>query len=173
MGDAADRSGPARLLRRLAAVFYDFLLVVALAFVATFAMLPLTHGEAILTPAQGAIGHAYHALLVAVVFAYFGWSWTRSGETLGLKAWRLRLETDIGGRIGWRGAARRFLLGTGLCLLAVIGLWFLRAPGSALAAAGAVLLLLPAVLNTLWIAVDPAGRSLLDVATQTRVVRKS
>jgi uncharacterized RDD family membrane protein YckC len=171
MGDESSKAAAAGLLRRLAALLYDLLLVVALAFVATFAMLPLTHGEAILTSAQGVVGRLYHALVFAVVFGYFGWCWTRTGQTLGLKAWRARLVTDIGGRLGWAGAAGRFLLGGGLAVLAIAGLWFLRAPGSDLARAGAALLVAPAVFNYLWIVVDRQRRSLLDIAGRTRVVR--
>ena len=77
---------PAGLPRRLAAVLYDSLLAVAIAFVATFAMLPLTGGEAILASTQGALEHAYRAVLMLVLFAYFGGCWTRSGQTLGLRA---------------------------------------------------------------------------------------
>ena len=171
MGDESSKGTPAGLARRLVALLYDALLVVALAFVVTFAMLPLTHGEAILTSSQGAIGGAYRALLCAVAFGYFGWCWTRTGQTLGLKAWRMRLETDIGGRLDWTGAAARFLLGAGLGVLAGIGLWYLRTPGSSLHRAGAALLAAPLVANFLWMYVDPARRSLLDVAGKTRVVR--
>ena len=171
MGDESSRGTPAGLARRLAALLYDSLLVVALAFAVTFAMLPLTRGEAILTSSQGWIGRAYHAILVAAAFGYFGWCWTRTGQTLGLKAWRMRLETDIGGRIGWTGAAARFLLGTGMAILAGIGLWNLQSPGSALHGAGAALLVAPLAANYLWIAFDPAGRSLLEIAGRTRILR--
>jgi uncharacterized RDD family membrane protein YckC len=171
MGDESTKGTPAGLLRRLAALLYDLLLVIGLAFVATFAMLPLTHGEAILTSTQGSIGRAYHALLLAAVFGYFGWCWTRSGQTLGMKAWRLKLETDIGGRLSWRGAIARFLLGTGIAVLAIIGLWYLRAPDSTLAHTGAALMLAPVIVNYGWTLCDPAGRSLLDVTCRTRVLR--
>ncbi len=59
-----------------------------LPFVATFALLPLSGGEAILTATQGIVGQLYHALLVLLVFGYFGLCWTRSGQTLGMRAWR-------------------------------------------------------------------------------------
>src|SRR5688572_11963889 len=114
----------AGLLRRLSALFYDLLLVIALAFVATFAMLPLTRGEAILPATQGGIAHAYHAVLVLVVFAYFGWCWTRSGQTLGMRAWRLELLDSAGQRLRWPGAIARFLLGTGIAFLAMLGAWY-------------------------------------------------
>lgn len=171
MGDDSPKGRPAGLARRLAALLYDSLLVVALAFVVTFAMLPLTHGEAILTSSQGWIGRAYHAVMVAVVFGYFGWCWTRTGQTLGLKAWRMRLDTDIGGRLGWGGAATRFLLGTAIVVLAGIGLWALRATHGALHTAGAALMVAPLVLNYGWVAFDPAKRSLLEIVGRTRVLQ--
>jgi uncharacterized RDD family membrane protein YckC len=163
----------AGLLRRLSALFYDLLLVVALAFVATFAMLPLTHGEAILSSTQGPVAHAYHAVLALVVFAYFGWCWTRSGQTLGMKAWRLELQDTTGQRLRWPGAIARFLLGTGIAFLALLGAWHLRRPESWLHSAGATLLLAPLLLNFAWISFDRAGRSLQDVALRARVLRRA
>jgi uncharacterized RDD family membrane protein YckC len=161
----------AGLPRRLAAVFYDSLLAVAIAFVATFAMLPLTGGEAILASTQGALGHAYRAVLMVVLFAYFGGCWTRSGQTLGMKAWRIQLVGAEGGKLGWTGALGRFLLGTGMTILAVLGAWQLRRPAGTLAAAGAVALLLPLVVNFAWVPFDGAGRSLQDLATGARLRR--
>ena len=162
---------PAGLLRRLAALCYDLLLVIALAFVATFAMLPLTGGEAILASTQGALAHAYHALWMLVVFAYFGWCWTRSGQTLGMRAWRIELQDIAGRRVGWPGAITRFLLGTGVVFLAVLGAWYLRHASGWLQAVGAAGLLAPLVLNFAWIPFDGASRSLLDHVGGVRVRR--
>lgn len=162
---------PAGLLRRLAALFYDLLLAIALAFVATFAMLPLSRGEAILSSTQGFLGHAYHALLALLAFAYFGWSWTRSGQTLGMRAWRIRLEPAAGGRLTWTESLIRFLLGTGLAWLAAIGAWYLSRPGFPLGAAGAAALVAPLVLNYAWIPFDAERRSLQDLAGRARVRR--
>jgi uncharacterized RDD family membrane protein YckC len=157
--------------RRLAALFYDFLLVIALAAVTTFAMLPLTHGEAILPSTQGGIAHAYHLVLLLLTFGYFGWSWTRSGQTLGMKAWRIELQAAGGGRLGWPGAVGRFLLGAGIALLAVLGAWYLRRPASALGATGAAALVAPLAINYGWMPFDAAKRTLQDLAGNARVVR--
>ena len=115
---------PAGLFRRLAALCYDALVAVALGFVATFAMLPLTRGEAILTATQGLVAHAYHALLVLLVFAYFGWSWTRSGQTLGMRAWRIRVVRTDGGALTWRQSLARFAAGVVAAAPAGLGLWW-------------------------------------------------
>ena len=162
----------AGLLRRLAALAYDVLLVIAVAFVATFAMLPLTGGEAILTSTQGPVGHIYHAVVLVAVFAYFGWCWTQSGQTLGMKAWRIRLEAPDGRRINWAGAFVRFALGVALVWIAALGGWHLARPGGTIAGAGAAAMIAPLVANFAWIPFDTAGRSLLDLATRSRVVRR-
>ncbi len=171
MGDATATAVSAGLFRRLAALLYDALLATALAFVASFAMLPLTGGDALLTSTQGIVGSLYHLLWPLVVFAYFGWSWTRSGQTLGLRAWRLRLETESGGRIGWLAAAGRYLLGLALFWLACVGAWYLSRGQSPLTVIGAIALIAPLVLNFSWVAFDLKRRSLIDLAARTRVRR--
>ena len=171
--DAKSRAGqPAGLLRRLAALFYDSLLVIALAFVATFAMLPIAHGEAILVSTQGALPHAYHAVLLVIVFGYFGWCWTRSGQTLGMRAWRLELQDAGGRRLGWPAAMVRFLLGIAIALLAALGAWYLRRLDNGMQSAGGAALLAPLVLNFAWIPFDGGGRSLQDLACRARVLRR-
>jgi len=170
--DQKSRAGqPAGLLRRLAALFYDLLLVIALAFVATFAMLPLTHGEAILASTQGALAHAYHAVWLLAVLAYFGWSWTRTGQTLGMRAWRIALRDTGERQLGWPGALVRFLLGAGIAFLAVLGTWHLWHSQGWLQSAGATALLMPLVLNFAFVPFDGAGRSLQDLVGGARVVR--
>lgn len=162
---------PAGLFRRLAAQIYDGLLVVALWFIATFAVLPLTGGEAITPATQGAFDWLYRAWLLAIAFGYFGLCWVRGGQTLGLRAWRIRLVLAGGGAIGWRTAALRFATGLALLLLAVIGAWRLARPGWTASDAVALAMLLPAIANFAWIAVDGERRSLQDRAGGMRVIR--
>lgn len=162
---------PAGSFRRLAALFYDFLVLVALWFIATFAVLPLTGGEALTPASLGALEWLYRAWLVAVAFGYFGLCWVRGGQTLGLRAWRSRLQSADGGTVRWPAAALRFALGLALGLLAVAGAWLLAQPGFTAADAGALALLLPALANFAWIAIDREGRSLQDMAGRMRVVR--
>ena len=94
---------PCGLLRRLAAIFYDSLLLGALWMGATFPLLFLTHGEAI-HPGNP----AYTAYLLVIGWAFFGWFWTRGGQTLGMRAWRIEVRTPDGRPIGWRMATRRY-----------------------------------------------------------------
>lgn len=97
---------PAGLPRRLAAAFYDLLIIVALWFAATALLLPFTGGEAV--PAGGAIHYLHQLYLLGVTYVYFGWFWTHSGQTTGMKAWRLRVIREDGRAPTWRDTALRF-----------------------------------------------------------------
>lgn len=171
MDGQSTTGAPAGLFRRLAAMSYDLLLMVALWFVATFAMLPLTGGEAILASSQGLLGHLYHALLLLLAVAYFGLCWTRGGQTLGMRAWQIRLERMDGRSPGWGDALIRLTCGAGSILLAVFGLWRLRMPGWPWSDLAGVSLLLPLAANLSWIALGGAGQSLQDLVGGLRVVR--
>lgn len=171
MQEESSAALPAGPLRRLGALLYDALLAFAIAAVATFLLLPLSGGEAILVATRGFAGHAYHALLLALVFGYFGLGWTRGGQTLGMKAWRIRLVAADGRGVSWADAAVRFTLGVTFGLLALAGAWQLVQPRWNVADAVAPLLVAPAVLNLAWIRIDRSARSIQDLAGDLRVIR--
>ncbi|MGZ8218134.1 RDD family protein [Methylomagnum sp.] len=131
---------PAGLLRRLAAMLYDALLLAGVLFAATLVILPLRGGEAF--RAHDPIFSVY---LLGVAFLFLGWFWTHGGQTLGMRAWRIRLQSSDGGPASWRQATVRYLFAliSGACL----GLGFL------------------------WIALDPHKRGWHDLASGTRIVR--
>jgi uncharacterized RDD family membrane protein YckC len=77
-------------LRRLGAILYDTLLVVALLMVFTALFLLFTREP--VTPQSGWRLYLYRAVLVSVVLTFFVYFWTVKGRTLGMQAWRLRVE---------------------------------------------------------------------------------
>ena len=165
-------SPAAGLLRRLAALTYDCLLLFAILFVGTMALLPLTHGEAITPASQGPGTYlAYRGYLALLALGYFGLAWTRGGQTLGMMAWRIRLGAPNGSTPGWPSAASRFALGLALAIAAEYGLRLALEPGGSAQRLAAGFLLLPLLLNFAWIAIDPRGRSLQDLACRTRTFR--
>ncbi|MBE0434576.1 MAG: RDD family protein [Methylomicrobium sp.] len=95
---------PAGFFRRVAALLYDGLLLLAVLFVATAAGLPFNHGEAFASD-----NLYFHAYLVLVSYCFFGWFWTHGGQTLGLKAWNLKILTEDLQSITWMQAAIRFI----------------------------------------------------------------
>jgi uncharacterized RDD family membrane protein YckC len=79
------------LLRRFGAILYDTILVIALLLFASVPFVIFRAGEAV---EPYTIGHQVTLLLV--VLAFFIGFWSRSGSTLGMLAWGLRVETPDG-----------------------------------------------------------------------------
>lgn len=94
---------PAGLLRRLLAFFYDSLLLFAILMGTTALAMALRGGD--LNPQA----LPFQTLLLAVVGLFYVGFWTHGGQTLGMKAWRLRVETRDGRPLGRRQALLRFL----------------------------------------------------------------
>jgi len=114
------RPRPAGLFRRLAAVFYDSLLVLSVLIIATLLVLPFTGGKAIVH------NPFYSSYLFLLVFFYFTWHWVKAGQTLGMRAWHLRLVGADGGPVTWRQAIFRFVAAIPAGLLCGLGyLWIL------------------------------------------------
>lgn len=81
------------VLRRLASMVYELLLVTAVLFVAAFIYIlfrnPRVPGGMIF----------FQLYLLLVISAYFLWFWTHGGRTLAMKTWRLRLVSVTGSRV--------------------------------------------------------------------------
>ncbi len=82
-------------------MFYDALLVIALLMVVTALLLPLTGGEAITYERYGPLEYIYQLMLALLVIGFFGWFWTRRGQTLGMMAWRLKVVREDGTLLSW------------------------------------------------------------------------
>ena len=105
-------------LRRMAAVCYDGLLLLAVLFFATALILPFNAGQAFV-----ADQYFYPAYLLLVSLLFYGWFWTHGGQTLGLRAWKISLKHQDGSDVNWQQAALRFVAA---CISwACLGLGFL------------------------------------------------
>jgi uncharacterized RDD family membrane protein YckC len=127
---------PAGLLRRLAAMVYDGLLVLALWMLTLLPLVAVSH--------DAVYGPAVRAILFLELYAFFAFFWTRSGQTLGMLAWRLELHSEGGAPFTLTQATLRFL--AALASFACLGLGYL------------------------WILVDPRRRSWSDLASSSRVL---
>lgn len=108
--------GTPALARRLASLLYEAVLVFAVAFAAGLLFL-LASGGATQT---GWVRHAHQLFVLCVLAAYFLWCWLRGGQTLAMKAWRIRLSDVTPAR-----ALARFLLAVVLVPTGVGVLWAL------------------------------------------------
>ncbi len=132
-------STPAGLLRRILALSYDGVIVFALLLLAGLVALPFSGAEM-----RAGRNPLFTLYLLAVWFAYFGWSWRRLGMTLGMRAWRIRLVTPDGVTPGWGRCLLRFT--TALLSGAALGAGYL------------------------WSLFERQGRSWHDLASDTHLI---
>lgn len=98
------------LLRRLAAFFYDLLVIIGLIIVAGFLYLGiqmLALGSDVVEPGNP----LFRLYLCLIIFGYVYISWRRAGQTIGMKAWRLRAVSSDGQQLTFRQSVSRFLAG--------------------------------------------------------------
>lgn len=116
---------PAPLWRRLAAMFYDSLLVIALLMVTTAIYLGVAAaimGTEELQTHLDAGGMSrdpfYKTVLFLTTFFFFAYFWRRLGQTLGMQAWRVRIQNPDGTAITWTQCLLRFMVAivSWLCL---------------------------------------------------------
>ena len=110
----------AGVFRRLAAVCYDVLLIGAVWMLATLAIVALRGGQAV---PPGQLG--YQLLLLGATALYFILSWLRGGQTLGMRAWRLRVERNSGEPLDLLTGMVRFVGGLVSILSGGLGLLWL------------------------------------------------
>lgn len=110
---------PPGLPRRLGAMFYDSLLLLALLMMLSYPYVWLTGGDK-----PGLIVRTlYQLYLLVICFFYYAGFWVRGGQTLGLRTWRMKLVSNDGGQITWAMALKRFVYA--LLSLICLGLGFL------------------------------------------------
>jgi len=110
---------PAGLFYRLVAMFYDSLLLLSVLLVATALALLLTRGTL-----------HYHnpffrTALFLICFTFHAWFWLHGGQTLGMRAWRLRVQRPDGRPITIWQALLRFLVAIPSLALGGIGFFWM------------------------------------------------
>ena len=110
----------AGVFRRVAAGCYDGLLLGALWMSVTLVIVAVRGGEPVPTGSP-----AYQLLLLVLAGLFFITSWLRGGQTLGMRAWRLRVERRSGEPLDIATGVRRFLAGLLSVLSGGLGLLWL------------------------------------------------
>lgn len=113
----------APLWRRLAAMLYDSLLLVALWMTVVALLMLLSGGRLAAEERPAWLLVAEQLALLTVTWGFFAGFWTHGGQTLGMRAWRLKLTDTTGGPVRLTNASLRML--TALLSLAVCGLGYL------------------------------------------------
>ena len=94
---------PARA-RRFASMMYEGVLLFGVVFVAGYLLDTLTQSRSDLT-----LRHARQVWLFLAIAAYFVLCWRRSGQTLTMKAWNIRLISADGGQLSMRQMIVRYV----------------------------------------------------------------
>lgn len=127
------------LRRRLAAMLYDWLLLIALMLVAT-TLITLPFGM----PSGIALSLFQFILFGVIPVLFFSGFWAIGGQTLGMRAWRIKVVTEHGKPLNWGNALLRLL--------------------------AALLSLLVCGLGYVWILLDPQKLAWHDRLSKTRLV---
>mgnify|MGYP001146658417 CR=1 FL=1 len=106
---------PCGLWRRLAAIFYDALLLLGIVMLATLIVVIPSGAE---VPAGSVFFQLY---LLVICWLYFALGW-RKGQTLGMSAWRIEIRSD-GHYPSWMATVARFAIA--VVSWACLGLGFL------------------------------------------------
>ncbi len=131
---------PVGLLRRFAAIFYDSLLLFSVLFFATGLFNALISADSSTHP-------ILQIYLLIVSFFYFAGFWRRGGQTLGMMAWQIQVQSLEGYTVTWWQMVQRFVMA--IISWSIFGLGFFWA---------------------LW---DKEGRTWHDRASRTQLVRRT
>jgi len=106
-------------LRIIASMFYDFLLLLAIFFAATFPFI-LVFGNA----TEGPQRFYLQIYLWLIAGEYFIWCWCRGGQSPAMKVWHIKVVNQSGLPIDLAQSARRYVLASfGLILCGGGFLW--------------------------------------------------
>ena len=80
---------PTGIPRRVGAFFYDLLLIMSLWMVTLWVWILINDGEAI-------YGSFVQLVLIMEFIAFYVYCWTRTGQTLGMRAWKIKIVNGEG-----------------------------------------------------------------------------
>ncbi|MFA6228802.1 MAG: RDD family protein [Rhodanobacter sp.] len=155
---------PCPLWRRLLALVYDLLIVVAIVMVVGLLCQLATGGNLIRVGAHAVIPAWYRPLQGLVVAAYFISSWRLGGQTVGMRPWHIQLTRADGRAPTLQQAVLRVLVAAAPMLVLML------APALGLRTALWALL----IIWGSWFAValfDPRRRALHDIIAATELRR--
>ena len=136
--------------RRIAALIYDGLIVIAISLI-TWSLLLTTHIVLFGSPESGERIqlHGFEKFLYLIVLIitnlfYFCWFWLKAGQTTGARTWRIQVITEDGLPL----STNKVMLRAGIMLISLCFCFF----------------------GYLWILLDKKNRSWHDLTAQTQVI---
>ncbi|RKZ93562.1 MAG: hypothetical protein DRQ43_07975 [Gammaproteobacteria bacterium] len=168
---------PAGFLSLLGCWLYDFMLLCAVWLLA---------GIVYIIPAQMLInvdssqknnlsttefsGPVFYVYLFLVSWFFFAWFWKHGGQTLGLRSWSLRLQTENGHTLSWMQTLLRFLI-AGTPWLISLFVYEQITTRQLLQPPYEYSAFILGFGGLFWILIDKKNRSLQDIFSHTRIVK--
>ena len=113
-----DDLAPVGVIRRFAAMFYDFILCIALMMVMTGLYMMIANAllggdtyKSMNDSGQSVHDPFLSSILFISLYVFFGFFWTKNGQTLGMQVWHIRVQNKDNTTITWNQALLRFLMG--------------------------------------------------------------
>jgi uncharacterized RDD family membrane protein YckC len=131
---------PISLLRRFGAIFYDSFLLLTVLFVASFIIVIPTG----IRP-QDPYFFLFQIYIFVIAYLFFAWCWTRGGQTLGMRTWKMKVVNEDNTKLSYTTALIRFIV--------------------------SMISWLPFGLGYLWSLWDKQHRTWHDIASKTKLVR--
>jgi len=165
---------PAPFSRYLAALFYDALLVCGLLLIASFIYfipslisVDSSKAENLSTTAFG--GPLYKTYLFFIWFGFFARFWTHGGQTLGMAAWRIKIQCHDGSAINLWQALLRFFSALAPWVI-VLFIYYLLNKNQWLAEEYRIWVILFGFSGIIWSFFDRENLMLHDHFSETRLV---
>ncbi len=105
-----------QLWKHVAALIYDIFPILALFLTTSLFLIMLRQGQEV-QPRTFWL----QVILFLEVFLYFTYSWKQGGHTLGMRAWKIRVDNHQ--KLTWSQVSWRFFVGVISTLLLGAGLW--------------------------------------------------
>jgi len=94
----------AGILRRVLAIIYDLIIFLSLIMVFTLIVVILRSGREVPYSATW-----FTLVIIILHFCFFMWFWINGGQTLGMRAWKIKVVNKEGKPIDFSSALRRYL----------------------------------------------------------------
>lgn len=113
-----NNQNPCSFIRRLAAIFYDSLLLCSVFFCSTLIL--------IYSIGEGEIDSGnifYSGFLILLAYFYFCWHWVKGKQTLGMRSWYIYVVNESNTQLNGKQASLRYICS--LLSLILFGLGFI------------------------------------------------
>lgn len=121
----------AALWRRLAAMVYDSIVVIAIWIIVGFIVLSAFGiDQAQIVENDRVVMDPYYRLtlfssMLLSAYLFFAWFWTHSGQTLGMQAWKIRVQNPDGSAVSYKQSLIRCVIAPFSFLLLGMGYFYM------------------------------------------------